>query len=343
MAKTVKKTDLILSIIIVSYNTRDITLKAIDSAIKDLKADKLLKQTEFFIVDNNSPDDSVPAIKKYFKTNKDAKISNHKIYDNKDNKGFAGGNNQAIKASKGKYVILLNPDTISHGQTFKTLIDTFENNPVKESTAHLSSYRRDNFDRLGIIAPMLLNTDMTIQAQGGDFPSLLSLTSHMLFLDDIPLLGRLLPSTQHTGKNAGKMSKTNTNLTPIKWVGGTAMMIRREVINEIGGLDEGIFMYGEDIEYCMRAKNHHWDVAIQPNSKLVHLANASAGSENAYTGEMKGYIYLWKKFKPSWQIPIVRSILYLATVLRIILFSTLAFDKRKAGIYSRILGKIHNF
>lgn len=337
-----KKADLTLSIIIVSYNTKDITIEAIDSAIVDLKSSNLLNQTEFLIADNNSPDDSVAGIRNYFKTHKNAKNVNHKIYANKDNKGFAGGNNQALKDARGEYVILLNPDTITQKGAFKILIDTFENNPPKESQAHLSSYRRDYTDRLGIIAPMLLNTDKTIQAQGGHFPSLCSLTSHMFFLDDIPLIGRLFPSTQHTGKSAGKMKKNNEKLTQIDWLGGTAMMIRREVINEIGGLDEGIFMYGEDIEYCYRAKNHHWDVAIQPNAKIIHLASVSAGSENAYTGEMKGYVYLWRKYKPSWQLPVVRMILRLACLMRVLLF-TITGNKDKAGIYSRIFKKIPGF
>ena len=261
---------------------------------------------------------------------------------NKDNRGFGAANNQGIKKSRGKYLILLNSDTITQPGAFKTLVETFEKRPIDEHTAHLSSYHRQKTDRLGIIAPILLNTDLSLQAQGGNFPSLLALTVHLLFLDDLPVIGPLLPSTQHTGRNV-KLHLTETKLTPIDWLGGTAMMIRREVIDEIGLFDENIFMYGEDIEYCFRARNHHWDIAIQPKAKIVHLANASAGSENALTGEIKGYVYLWSKFKPFWQRPVAKMILWLGSFLRMILFATVAYNPRKAGIYSRILWKIPGF
>lgn len=329
---------MILSIIVVSYNTRDITLQTLKSAIADLKQAALLDQSEFFVVDNNSKDGSVAAVKTYLQQ---AKVA-HTVIANQDNKGFGAANNQGIKKSAGKYIILLNSDTITQPGAFKILINTFENNPIDNLTAHLSSSDRQKSDRLGIIAPMLLNTDLTLQAQGGNFPSLLSLAAHLLFLDDLPIIGSLLPSTQHTGRNT-KMNKADTKLTPIDWLGGTAMMIRKEVIDEIGLFDEAIFMYGEDIEYCLRAKNHHWDVAIQPKAKIIHLANASAGSENALTGELKGYIYLWSKFKPLWQRPLVKLLLWIGVLLRLVLFMTLAYNPRKAGIYSKILWKIPGF
>lgn len=337
MAKK-SSTSLDLSIIVVSYNTKDITLQTLETAIKDLKADQLLSRVEFFIVDNNSQDGSVPAIKQ-FMAKQNVKYT---VIANKDNNGFAWANNQAIKQSEAKAVILLNSDTITLRGAFKTLLETFDNYPVAEASAHLSSETNNAQDRLGIIAPMLLNKDKTLQAQGGNFPTLLSLTSQMLFLDDLPIIGKFLPSTQHTGRNE-RMKKSATKLTPVDWLGGTAMMIRREVLDEIGLLDDGIFMYGEDIEYCMRARRHHWDIAIQPQAKIIHLGNVSAGSENAYTGEMKGYIYLWSKFKPTWQLPIVRMILWKGTLLRMIIHKFFTHDERRAGIYHRILGKIWSF
>jgi len=338
MSKKTTQPPLTLSIISVSYNTKEITLQTLRSAVADLKSSQLLNKTEFLIVDNNSQDGSVTAVKIYFQKHK----LNNTVIANKNNKGFASANNQAIKKSRGQFVILLNSDTITQPGAFKTLIKTFQDHPLDETTVGLSSFSRKKTDRLGIIAPMLLNTDYTLQSQGGHFPTLLSLTVHMLFLDDLPLIGSLLPSTQHTGRNV-KMKKDDTKLTHIDWLGGTAMMIRREVIDEIGLLDENIFMYGEDIEYCLRAKRHHWDIAIQPKAKIVHLANASACSENALTGEIKGYVYLWSKFKPFWQRPFAKLILILGVFLRIILFSTLAFNPRKAGIYARILRKLPNF
>ncbi|MCC6711640.1 MAG: glycosyltransferase family 2 protein [Candidatus Pacebacteria bacterium] len=335
MAKT-STPNLDLSIIVVSYNTKDITLQTLATAIDDLKADKLLSKVEFFIVDNDSKDGSVEAVKKFMSK----QAVKYTVIANKDNNGFAWANNQAIKQSQAKAVILLNSDTITLRGAFKKLLETFEQHPVNEATAN--SATSDQVDRLGIIAPMLLNKDKTLQAQGGNFPTLLSLAAQMLFLDDLPIIGKLLPSTQHTGRNE-RMQKSDKELTSVDWLGGTAMMIRKEVIDEIGLLDDGIFMYGEDIEYCMRARRHHWDIAIQPLAKIIHLGNVSAGSENAYTGEMKGYVYLWSKFKPAWQLPIVKIILWKGALLRMIIHKFFTHDERRAGIYQRILGKIWSF
>jgi GT2 family glycosyltransferase len=331
-------TTLDLSIIVVSYNTKKVTLQTLETAIKDLKADDLHKRVEFFIVDNNSQDGSVEAVKKYM-SKQGVKYT---IIANKDNNGFAWANNQAIKQSKARSVILLNSDTITTRGAFKTLLKTFEDNPVDETTAHLSSESGNKTDRLGIIAPMLLNTDKTLQAQGGNFPNLFSLSAQMLFLDDLPIIGRFIPSTQHTGRNE-RMKKSDKELTKVDWLGGTAMMIRKEVIDEIGMLDDGIFMYGEDIEYCMRAKRHHWDIAIQTKAQIIHLGNVSAGSENAYTGEMKGYVYLWSKFKPAWQLPLVKMILWKGALLRTFIHKFITKDERRAEIYHRISGKIWSF
>jgi len=337
MAKNTSTT-LDLSIIVVSYNTKLITIQTLETAIADLKADNLLNRVEFFIVDNDSKDGSVEAVKK-FVAKQNVKYT---VIANKDNNGFAWANNQAIKQSDAKAVILLNSDTITQRGAFKILLETFAEHQIKEATAHLDSEEKSFTDRLGIIAPMLLNTDKTLQAQGGNFPSLLSLSAQMLFLDDLPVIGKFIPSTQHTGRNE-RMKKSDKKLTSVDWLGGTAMMIRKEVIDEIGMLDDGIFMYGEDIEYCMRAKHHHWDIAIQPQAKIIHLGNVSAGSENALTGEMKGYVYLWSKFKPSWQMPIMKMILWKGALLRLWLHKFITKDERRAGIYHRILSKIWSF
>jgi GT2 family glycosyltransferase len=130
-------------------------------------------------------------------------------------------------------------------------------------------------------------------------------------------------------------------MTPIGWVGGTALMIRAATVAEIGALDEHIFMYGEDIEWCMRAHDHHWGVAIHNQATITHLQTQSSSSENALKGELLGYLYIWSKHKPFWQIPVARSILLLGIFLRIGIFSLLGKIAR-AKIYYRIFKAISN-
>ena len=125
-------TTLDLSIIVVSYNTKDVTIQTLETAIIDLKADDLLNRVEFFIVDNNSQDGSVEAVKKFM----GKQGVKYTVIANKDNRGFAWANNQAIKQSTAKAVILLNSDTITLRGAFKQLFATFEQHPINETTAH---------------------------------------------------------------------------------------------------------------------------------------------------------------------------------------------------------------
>lgn len=318
-----------LSIIIVSYNTQALTLQTIESVFTSLReSKKLLDATEVWVVDNNSSDGSQEAV-----TGLTKKYSNLFLIKNKENLGFAGANNIAIERSTGKYVFLLNSDTVVQGEAIAEMVETFETQPTNEETAVLLR-TEGKLDRLGVLAAQLYNPDNTIQAQGGSFPSLASLTTHLLFLDDLPIIGKLLPSTQHTGQNARTHHR---NLYQLDWVGGTAMMIKRETIAEVGALDTNIFMYGEDVEFCMRAKHHHWDIAVLPSAKITHFGSASSSSKNAIIGELKGYIYIWAKHKPLWQRGIVRQIILLGVYLRSFLFGTITKDKVRAEIYKEAL------
>jgi len=218
------------------------------------------------------------------------------------------------------------------------MVKTFDKQKIDSPTATLSSYH-GKLDKLGILTSTLLNTDKSHQPQGGSFPNLLSLTSHMLLLDDLPIIGKFLPSTQHTGLSGHASNPPASKLKLIQkdWVGATAMMIRKEVFDEVGLLDDNIFMYGEDIEFCIRAKDHHWDIAIHPQAKVVHLGSASSSADNALRGEFKAYQYIWAKHKPLWQTPILNIFLKLGCCLRIFLFGTILRQTNRSNVYKKIL------
>ena len=319
---------MLLSIIIVSYNTKDLTRQTIESVLKDLEHSSLLQhQSEIIVVDNHSSDGSVAFLKTQF--------ANHFVpihfLENAENVGFARANNRALEKAQGEYVLLLNSDTIVQSGALEKMVTSFQAHPIEERTSVLSS-ERGRLDRLGILAAQLQNADGSLQRQGGSFPGLLSVGVHMLFLDDLPLIGQWLPSTQHTGRNTRHKSN-DTQPQQQDWVGGTAMMVRREVFAEIGPLDQNIFMYAEDIEFCMRAQDHHWDVAILPSAQVTHLGSASSSSANAIAGELKGYIYIWSKHKPLWQMPFLRLVLGVGCVLRTLLFGTMLQQSEKARVY----------
>lgn len=323
--------DMTVSVIIVSYNTAELTIQTIESVLQSLHQDPSLeKHSEVIIVDNASSDDSVKRISEHQRQHHWRGI----LIRNKRNLGFAQANNLALKQAQGEYLFLLNSDTIVQGPALPELVSIFEAHPLQNQTADLASAQQNSEDRLGLVAAQLLNADGSVQAQGGSLPSLLSLFFHMSLLDDIPFLGHWFPSTQQTGRRQ-TIPPPSSDLVPSGWVGGTALMIRRAVVKEIGPLDQNIFMYGEDIEYCARARAHHWDIAICPRAHVIHLGTASSTPGHALAGEFQGYLYFWSKHKPLWQLPLVRAILLLGACLRTVLFATMG-DRQRSRIYQQI-------
>lgn len=324
--------DFILSVIIVSYNTADLTRQAVESCIQEINSSQLLTDhSEIIVIDNHSTDDSY---KQLLQQKKDCPYLS--VLRNDKNLGFSRANNLGIKQSRGKYILLLNSDTQVKPGSLSQLVTTMEQYPVNSSTAQLSSHK-GVLDHLGILAAALLNPDGSIQPQGGSLPNLFNLAIQMFFLDDLPLLGQLLPTIQETGRAARYLNPNRTKLIQKGWVGGTAMLIHRQVIEEIGLLDPNIFMYGEDLEYCLRARNRHWDIAIDPQAKIMHYGSASSSSENALLGEYKTLIYLWAKHKPGWQMYPAKTLLFFGAILRIIVFGTILRDKAKAQVYKKAL------
>jgi len=332
---------LTLSVIIVSYNTQELTYQAVNSVIDDLSSNSgLAEKSEIIVVDNNSRDETVTILKQLKKAKPEFNI---KLIQNDSNEGFAKANNRGILKSKGKLILLLNSDAVVHRGTLQQLIQSFVTHPLEPTTAHLSS-AKDKLDHLGILAATLINFDDSLQPQGGSLPSLISLFSMMFFLDDLPLIGAIFPTIQETGRAARHRQflkhQLSKKLIQKGWVAGTAMMIRSEVIDNIGVLDPNIFMYGEDIEYCLRAKHHHWDIAIDPQATVKHLGCASSSSEGAILGEIKAYLYIWAKHKPHWQRRFAKMILFLGLNFRRFLYQVIK-QPFKAKTYKKALDLIN--
>lgn len=322
---------MLLSVIIVSYNTAELTLAAIDSVISEASnSPKLQTRTEIFVVDNNSSDDSVSHLKHRAKS---SPIPLH-VLAQSENLGFARANNLATEHAKGQLLFYFNSDATLENGSLEKLVNSFLQNPIHDSTANDSL--STTTDRVGMVAAKLLNKDHSDQYQGGDLPSLMSLVGHQLLIDDIPLLGQFMPSTQHTGQRGSNQVQTTKDLQPKGWVAGTALMVRRELIDEVGAFDPNIFMYGEDMEWCLRAKKHHWDVCINQFAPVVHVGSASSTPKNAIAGEMKAYLYIWAKHFPAWQFPLVKGILKLGCLLRWALFGTMG-QHDKANLYKELL------
>jgi len=288
-----------LSIIIVSYNTKKVFQDCLQS-IKNSQ-DKLKK--EVIVVDNNSSDDSPTMVRK--------KFPDYKFIVNKSNLGFAKANNIAVQQAKGKYVWLLNSDTILKPDTIDKLL-----NLAKQHQSHIASCQ-------------LLNQDNTIQPQGGFLPKLFTnLAAWMFFIDDIPLIKYFLKPYQQRSLSFFKKDQHPG------WLAGTALLIKRSLYQQLKGLDENIFMYGEDVEFCLRASQQNIKPDYFHQPKLVHLGQASPGSQ-AIIGEYQGLKYIFKKHKPKYQYPLLRLLLKIGALLRIIIFAIILRDKQKKQTYEK--------
>ncbi len=334
----------LLSVIIVSYNTKDLTVQALTSLLKEIKSSDLLKNnSEILLVDNHSQDGSIQAIKQFFHQ---AKFRDYQLIVNKKNLGFARANNQALKQAQGQYLLLLNSDTIVQPGAIDTLVKTFIQHPDQLATATTQD-SDEMVDYLGILSPTLLNADGSLQPQGGSQISLRAIFNQMFFLDDLPVIGKYLPSTQQTGRSQQlnqqqllDKQRQQTQLIYKAWVSGAAMMIRKAVIDQIGYLDKNIFMYGEDQEFCLRARNHHFDIAVHPHAEVVHLGSASSSSEQAIVGEFKSYQYIWQKHFPAYQQRLLRWILRAGARFRMLIYR-LTGNQRQATIYREALAAIN--
>ena len=334
----------LLSAIIVSYNTKDLTIQALTSLLKEIKSSDLLKKkSEILLVDNHSQDGSIQAIKQFFHQ---AKFRDYQLIVNKKNLGFARANNQALKQAQGQYLLLLNSDTIVQPGAIDTLVKTFIQHPDQLATATTQD-SDEMVDYLGILSPTLLNADGSLQPQGGSQISLRAIFNQMFFLDDLPVIGKYLPSTQQTGRSQQlnqqqllDKQRQQTQLIYKAWVSGAAIMIRKAVIDQIGYLDKNIFMYGEDQEFCLRARNHHFDIAVHPHAEVVHLGSASSSSEQAIVGEFKSYQYIWQKHFPAYQQRLLRWILRAGARFRMLIYR-LTGNQRQATIYREALAAIN--
>ena len=245
-----------LSIIIVSWNTRDLLLNCLESIYQEIRTFPQLK-IETWVVDNASTDDSVVQVRE--------KYSAVKLILNQENVGFAGGNNQAIRQSSGRYVLLLNPDTVIKPNGLKALVEFMDSNP-----------------QAGAAGSLLLNPDGTLQTSC--YPALtLSRELWRLFhLDAVRLYG------------VYRMSDWDTNKArEIDVLKGASLILRKTALEQVGLLDDTYFMYTEDADWCWRARQHGFLIYYEPAARIWHKISASSGGK-AIVGGMTGFKVFYK-------------------------------------------------
>ena len=182
--------------------------------------------------------------------------SSVRLIRNKENVGFARAHNRGIAASTGGIVVLINPDTVVGRDFFESLESFFEENP-----------------KVGIVGPRILNSEGELQLSARREISALS-----GFLGRTSLLTRLFPRSSLV-KNQFPAVTDRSHASPVDWVSGACMAIRRKTLRGIGSLDERFFMYFEDADLCRRARAAGWLVYYLPHVEIIHQTGASSRSK----------------------------------------------------------------
>ncbi len=229
-----------LSVIIVNYNVKYFLEQCLHSVQK--ARDGL--DTEVFVVDNNSVDGSAAMVQE--------KFPGVKLIRNNENIGFSAANNQAIRASSGRYVLLLNPDTVIEEDTLVKCMAYMEEHP-----------------RTGSLGVKMIN------GKGEFLPeSKRALPTPGVAFYKIFGLSRLFPKSRLFGRyHLGYLDRDQTH--PVDILPGAFMMLRKSALDEVGLLDEGFFMYGEDIDLCYRLLNAGYENIYYPQTTIIHYKGES--------------------------------------------------------------------
>ena len=247
-----------LSIVIVNWNVRELLRRCLASiAVSDALfvegtqppaqnagGAKRRWFAEVIVVDNASTDDSVSMLAEGF--------SWVQVIPNRGNLGFTKANNQGLAASRGRYVLFLNPDTEATPQAIGQMLAYAEDHP-----------------NVGVIGPQLRYGDGSVQSSRRRFPTLAT-----FFLESTVLQQRW-PRNRILDRYF-VLDKPDDAISQVDWVVGACMLVRRSVLDAIGGFDEGFFMYSEELDLCHRAVDAGWQVVYDPQAVVTHYEGKSS-------------------------------------------------------------------
>ena len=229
-----------ISIIIVNYNVKEFVKNLLFSLQKALEN----YSSEIIIIDNASSDGSVEDIQE--------KFPYVEVIANRENVGFGKANNQGLEISEGKYIVLLNPDTIVREDTFSKLIEFIETN--KE---------------VGMTTCKVLNPDGTLQlACRRSFPGPWTSFTKITGLSNLFPKSKLFSRYNLTYLDENKSNEVDA-------ISGSFMMFTREVYKKVGGFDPQFFMYGEDLDLCYRVQSAGYKVFYTPATEIIHYKGES--------------------------------------------------------------------
>lgn len=232
-----------LSIIIVSWNVREL----LEGCLRSISGRSELA-LQIIVVDGASSDGSAAMVAE--------KFPEVELVVCQENVGFPRGNNVGLERANGRYILLLNPDTIVHDDALAKMVSYLEQNP-----------------QVGVVGPQLLNEDGSVQSSRRRFPTLRTAFFESTWLQ--PYAPQAVLDTHFVRDVA------DDETAVVEWVMGACLMTRQEVVAQVGGMDEKYFMYSEELDYCRRIHEVGWQVVYYPQAQVTHLSGKS--SEQAVT------------------------------------------------------------
>ncbi|MDD5383224.1 MAG: glycosyltransferase family 2 protein [Candidatus Margulisbacteria bacterium] len=265
-----------LSIIIVNTNNKKLLEECLTSIYQNTRKIAL----EIIVSDNASTDGSQSMVK--------AKFPQVKLIENKENLGFIKASNLGLKAFSARYAMLLNDDTVVKADALERLVEFMDKHP-----------------EAGACGPKLLNTDGSVQHQGGLF---------------------------------GKRFWLAKEPTAVDFVIGAALLVRNEVIDRVGIMDENLFFYNDDLDWCLSIRKAGWKIYFVPDAEIIHYGGYSSKrtfNRRLFVEGFKGGLYFCRKHYGELAYNIYRLCLCFGLSLCLPFHF---FNKEKLSAYSEIIG-----
>jgi GT2 family glycosyltransferase len=277
-----------LSIIIVSWNTRQLLKNCLDS----IRANPPTSPFEIWVVDNASTDESPQMVRECF--------PQVNLIQNSENVGFARANNQAVQHCTGKYILFLNPDTLVESCTLQALVDFLEEHP-----------------KVGAAGAKIFEPDGTMQVSSHPRLTLLRELWRMFHLD------ALRPYAKYPLSNW-----ESNHAREVDVLAGACLLLRKEVLDQVGYFDEDFFIYTEEVDLCYRIQRGGWRLYWVPQARVVHFGGQSTRQvpNEMFLNLYHSKIQYFRKHYGSPAVQIYRLILIIAALSRIILAPLVLFE-----------------
>jgi GT2 family glycosyltransferase len=271
-----------ISVVIVGWNAKHY----LELCLESLAEAPPRRTMEILVVDNASTDGSVEMI--------EARFPRVKLIRSPENLGFAKGNNVAIRQCQGRYIALVNPDVIVLPGCLDALADFLDQNP-----------------KVGNVGPRVFNPDMTQQSTCRRFPTLWN-----NFCSATALASAFKGSRLFAGEHMWFFRHDRTLAVDV--LVGCFSMIRREAFEAVGLLDEDLFMYGDDVDWCRRCWNAGWQVVFFPGARAIHdRGKITAPYPVRFAlAQQRSVIHYWTKHHSFLGVLGIRSIMLFHHLLR---------------------------